>query len=151
MFIHLVVFRTRQEHATDAGAAPLLLPTPTTGANRNSRKAVQKQGAAHEHHGVAIGLAQATEIMAGSLPKEFDGWSQVPLFYRRLLPTPTAREHIGGRNPETLRLKGRTPSNSLGDTVNAITGRASRLNVFFILEMMGFPVNWTLEPFACKK
>jgi hypothetical protein len=34
-----------------------------------------------------------------------------------LLPTPTAREYKGGRHPETLKRKGRNPTNSLGDLV----------------------------------
>jgi len=124
-----------------------LLPTPTTGSNRNSRNAVQRKGEAHQNHGVALGLAQVLEISSGVLPKEFDSWNQVPAFYNRMLPTPTAREHIGGRLPETLKLKGRTPSNSLGDTINSITGVSSKLNPMFIAEMMGFPAQWTLKPF----
>jgi hypothetical protein len=64
-----------------------LLPTPTTGSNRNSRNAVQKIGDAHQHHGVSLGLAQVVEISTGVLPKEFDHWDQVPVFYRKLLPT----------------------------------------------------------------
>jgi hypothetical protein len=124
-----------------------LLPTPTTGSNRNSRNAVQKIGEAHQHHGIALGLSQVLEISTGILPKEFDSWEQVPQFYRRLLPTPTVREYKGGRSPVTLDLAGRSASNTLGDTINAITGRNSRLNALFVLEMMGFPVHWTLMPF----
>jgi hypothetical protein len=69
----------------------------------------------------------------------------------QLLPTPLARNHIGGRHPETLKRKGRKPSNSLGDTINAIAGACTKLNPLFISEMMGFPVKWTLMPFLKTK
>lgn len=125
----------------------ILFPTPTTGGNRNSRNAIHRIGDAHLRHGMALGLAQAMEISTGILPKEFESWSQVPQFYRKLLPTPLARDYMGCRHPETLRLKGRKPSNSLGDTINSITGKASRLNPRFVIEMMGFPSDWLLVPF----
>jgi len=99
---------------------------------------------------VSLGLAQVLEIASGILPKEFDSWSQVPAFYNRMLPTPSVREYKGGRHPEMLRAKGRKPANTLGDTINAVTGRASRLNARFILEMMGFPSDWLLKPFAAR-
>lgn len=60
-----------------------------------------------------------------------------------LLPTATAREYKGGRHPETLKSKGRAPSNSLGDTINAMTGKCSPLNPLFVEEMMGYPPTWT--------
>lgn len=124
-----------------------LLPTPTTANNRNSRNAVQRIGNAHQCHGLSLGLAQVMEIAMGLLPMEFDDWQQVPAFYKRLLPTPLSKDHIGGRHPEKLKSSGRKPSNSLGDTINAITGQCSRLSPLFVLEMMGFPAIWTLIPF----
>jgi hypothetical protein len=132
-------------------ANAVLLPTPTTGSNRNSRNTIHRIGPSHRNHGLALGLAQVMEISSGMLPKEFDSWSQVPQFYRKLLPTPLARDHMGCRHPETLTLKGRRPSNSLGDTINSITGKASRLNSRFIIEMMGFPSDWLLAPFLRSK
>lgn len=65
----------------------------------------------------------------------------------QLLPTPTVREYKGGRHPETLAKAGRSASNSLGDTINAINGQNSQLNPRFVLEMMGFPTDWTALPF----
>lgn len=76
--------------AAEDRTAGSLLPTPTTGSNRNSRNAVQKKGAAHQHHGLSLGLAQVAEISTGTLPKEFDSWKQVPGHYKGFLPTPTA-------------------------------------------------------------
>lgn len=63
-----------------------------------------------------------------------------------LLPTPTAREYKGGRHPDTLRAAGRLPSNTLGDTINHLTGRVSRLSPLFVMEMMGLPWHWTALP-----
>ena len=131
----------------DNSIGPMLLPTPTTGSNRNSRNAVHKIGAAHRNHGVALGLAQVVEIATGILPKEFDDWSQVPQFYRRLVPTPTTGIYRGGRHPDNLKRIGRKPSNSLGDYINAIAGKVIKLSPLFIMEMMGFPEDWTLLPF----
>lgn len=68
----------------------------------------------------------------------------------RMLPTPLGRDYIGGRHPDTLRLKGRKPSNSICDTINAITGKCSKLNPMFVMEMMGFPIGWTVLPFLRK-
>jgi hypothetical protein len=62
-------------------------------------------------------------------------------------PTPTRREYKGGRHPDTLAMKGRSANNSLGDTINSITGQNSRLSPLFVMEMMGFPPDWTLQPF----
>jgi len=126
-----------------------LLPTPSTGANRNSRNAVQKIGKTHQNHDVDVGLAQAIELSSDMLPKEFKSWSPVPYMYR-LLPTPTARDHKGGRHPDSLANVGRKASNSLNDAINAISGACCKLNPLFIAEMMGFPVNWMLEPFQNK-
>src|SRR3990167_1728569 len=60
-----------------------LLPTPTTGSNRNSKNAIQLRGKAHQNHGIALGLAQVLEIAGGEVPKEFDSVSQIPHSYLR--------------------------------------------------------------------
>lgn len=124
-----------------------LLPTPTTGENRNSRNTVLKIGSMHVQHGVALGLAQVIEISMGILPKEFKGWHQVPAFYK-MLPTPTCREYKGGRSPEGLFAAGRTSTNSLNDYLNVIAGKQCKLSPLFVTQMMGFPVDWTLLPFT---
>jgi len=201
-----------------------LLPTPTTGSNRNSRNAIQKIGNAHQDHGVSLGLAQVMEISTGILPKEFDSWEQVPAFYMRLLPTPVASDAttgaIIGKNDRFKMTKGlprkinqngkdgslglarlahflptptaqdfkRRGSNSKqqglsntenwidflptlaaandtkggarsdpikqdGTFANAIPvasrtrGNTSQLNPLFVMEMMGFPCDWTVLPF----
>ena len=85
---------------------------------------------------------------------------------RKLWPTPTSREYKGGRKPETLKAKGRTPSNTLGDAVmfatptgrcgtgasNTKTRQGSpdlqsqiggQLNPTWVEWLMGFPLGWT--------
>lgn len=123
-----------------------LLPTPTTGSDRNSSNAIQKIGPAHQNHGMSVGLAQDVELSMGILPKEFKSWSKVPYMFR-FLPTPTTRDYKGGRHPDTLARTGRSASKSLNDAINGISGKCCKLNPLFVAEMMGFPVKWTCVPF----
>jgi hypothetical protein len=58
------------------------------------------------------------------------------------LPTPTSREWKGARDPETLKKKGRTPTNSLADTIRAET--TGQLNPYWVEWLMGYPVGWTV-------
>lgn len=60
----------------------------------------------------------------------------------RLWPTPSAREFKGGRRPETLKAKGRTPSNTLADSVKS-AGEVGQLNPDWVEWLMGFPIGWT--------
>ena len=63
-----------------------------------------------------------------------------------MLPTPTTRDYKGARSKEALKKAGRTETNSLPDTF-AQTGKSSQLKPQFVMEMMGFPPDWTLLPF----
>jgi len=73
------------------------------------------------------------------------GWSrQVSLPQAvRMWPTPTSREWKGGRKPETLKAAGRTPTNSLCDSVNHAEGSNGQLNPTWVEWLMGFPPGWT--------
>ncbi|TYR37465.1 hypothetical protein FXV77_05525 [Sphingobacterium phlebotomi] len=102
-----------------------LLPTPTTGSNRNSRNAVLKIGRSHENHGVALGLFQVIEISIGILPKEFDFWTQVPNFYKRNIIT---RKFDGPSNNFDL--------------------NSAELNPLFVQELMGFPPSWLISVYS---
>ena len=64
----------------------------------------------------------------------------------KLLPTPTTRDYKGARTEEALEESGRNHTNSLPDAF-AQTGTTSQLNPRFVLEMMGFPPDWTELPF----
>jgi hypothetical protein len=78
----------------------------------------------------------AQEIQSGFVEKRWPG----------LLPTPTTRDYKGARSTEALENSGRNHTNSLPDSFIQ-TGKTSQLNPQFVLEMMGFPPNWTELPF----
>jgi len=76
------------------------------------------------------------------LGKAFD----LPSVVMGMLPTPATRDWKGARSTEALEKSGRTEKNSLPDTFHQ-TGKSSQLNPQFVMEMMGFPPDWTLLPF----
>lgn len=81
------------------------LPTPRTGSNRSSRRALTMDG-----HWSAPSLEQALEIAQGILPREYESWEEVQgrSGVRPLLPTPVA--HDDGKSPEAhMAMKGRMP------------------------------------------
>jgi DNA (cytosine-5)-methyltransferase 1 len=92
-----------------------LWPTPTVNGNYNAKGASKKSG---------DGLATAVK-------KE------------GLWPTPLTRDYKGGRSPETLKAKGRTPTNSLPDSVTHQEGQSGPLNPQWVEWLMGFPIGWT--------
>jgi hypothetical protein len=70
-----------------------------------------------------------------------------------MLPTPTVSDHNAGRRGNAPRKNHNPTTNSLKDAVNFIeeTVKSSHLNPEFVLEMMGFPTDWTLVPFLKKE
>jgi hypothetical protein len=76
------------------------------------------------------------EIAAGNPKRRLE--TEVELY-----PTPLVRDWKGGRTPATLEQRGRKPSNSLPDRVNAMTGRSAQLNPGWVTALMGFPRGWT--------
>lgn len=65
---------------------------------------------------------------------------------RGMLPTPTTRDWKGARSAEALKKAERNYTNSLPDAF-AQLGQTSQLSPQFVLEMMGFPTDWTELPF----
>jgi hypothetical protein len=68
---------------------------------------------------------------------------------QEMLPTPVASDYKHGRRGNAPR-EGHNPmTNSLKDAMNFIeqTSKCSQLAPQFVLEMMGFPTDWTLLPF----
>jgi hypothetical protein len=66
-----------------------------------------------------------------------------------MLPTPCARDTQGPQAMEYKKWKG-LPHNgmqSVPGVVRELTGSTSHLSPQFVLEMMGFPTDWTLLPF----
>jgi len=68
------------------------------------------------------------------------------LAMKSMLPTPTTRDYKGSRSTEALKESGRTHTNSLPDAFHQ-PGKTSQLNPQFVMEMMGFPPDWTELPF----
>lgn len=60
----------------------------------------------------------------------------------KLYPTVTSREYKGARSAKGLKKAGRTPSNSLSDTISA-EGSVGQLNPDWVEWLMGFPIGWT--------
>lgn len=65
-----------------------------------------------------------------------------------LLPTPAFSDHKGASSIEALQARGRLKEKS-DCLVNqfAVNGKSSQLNPQFVMEMMGFPPDWTELPF----
>lgn len=61
---------------------------------------------------------------------------------RTLWPTPTTRDHKGGRKPDTLEASGRGETNSLNDAVT-IRDQHGALNPEWVEWLQGFPLGWT--------
>jgi hypothetical protein len=102
-----------------------LLPTPTamdsTNATATMKSSQVKEGSMH-----SVTLTRAMSM--------------------GMLPTPATRDYKGARSTEALEEAGRNQTNSLPDAF-AQTGKTSQLNPLFVLEMMGFPPDWTELPF----
>lgn len=65
-----------------------------------------------------------------------------------LLPTPTARDYKGGKSIEAMKRRRERGIRALTlPDVFALHGRTSQLSPRFVMEMMGFPNNWTILPF----
>jgi hypothetical protein len=65
---------------------------------------------------------------------------------RAMWPTPTTRDHKGGRKPETLTASGRGETNGLNDAVT-VRDQHGSLNPTWVEWLMGFPEGWTdLKP-----
>ena len=67
-----------------------------------------------------------------------------------MLPTPTTRDWKGIQANEYKEMRGEETQfkmESLAGYANKVTGTTSQLSPQFVLEMMGFPTDWTLLPF----
>jgi hypothetical protein len=68
----------------------------------------------------------------------------------QMLPTPNQRDYKGCTKPgERTSITGKTQKygETLPDTIKKISGQTSQLSPQFVMEMMGFPIDWTLLPF----
>jgi hypothetical protein len=65
-----------------------------------------------------------------------------------MLPTPATQNYKGASSIEALQKRGRlkAKADNLADQF-AVNGKTSQLSPQFVMEMMGFPIDWTLLPF----
>jgi hypothetical protein len=139
-----------------------LLPTPTamdsTNATATMKSSQVKEGSMH-----SVTLTRAMSMGMLPTPNQRDykdnvgngidapsigvtrGYS-LGQKVNSMLPTPATRDYKGARSTEALEEAGRNQTNSLPDAF-AQTGKTSQLNPRFVLEMMGFPPDWTTLPF----
>ena len=154
------------------GSAPLkdlamngLLPTPTamdsTNATATMKSSQVKEGSMHSVtlcRAMAMGMLPTPTLQDARIGINNIGGSQhraergsialadIALGLTGMLPTPATRDYKGARSTEALEKSGRNHTNSLPDSFNQ-TGKPSQLNPRFVLEMMGFPPDWTELPF----
>ena len=111
---------TGRRYGLSITQAALLLPTPTVSESWNIKQQRKDNNLAQGgRHGVGL----------------------KDLFYAGLLPTPAAQDSKNATLPKSQVDRGSIPGALLS------TGHSGQLNVRFVMEMMGFPPDWTLLPF----
>ena len=110
------------------GNASLSLPTPTASDNRERTLEEYEQSRTGK-------WVRKNRTTGGSAPNLA---TMVKMF-----PTPASRDWKGARKPETLLAAGRTPNNSLPDSVEKTGTISGKLNPAWVEWLMGFPTGWT--------
>jgi hypothetical protein len=136
-----------------------LLPTPKTfdgmAESANSGKTLIKtpQGFVNiDNNGVRWGPS-LNDIARNQLlptPTAMDSTNATATMSMGMLPTPATRDYKGSRTKEKIEERkalGLQTDESTLPGYFAQTGKSSQLNPQFVLEMMGFPPNWTELPF----
>jgi len=125
-----------------------MLPTPTamdsTGATANMKSTQVKEGSMHSvtlsRWAGMLGTPTAQACRADVTQDRGRGSMADTIAANLLLPTPTADD-----NP--AKNTGKRSQDGLQKRAFQTTGKTSQLNPLFVLEMMGFPPNWTELPF----
>jgi hypothetical protein len=115
-----------------------MLPTPTASiAERGTERKLQVIDGKVQNispKGIKFGINIRQLAEQGFLPK--------------MLNTPTASDKNGGVTRPTEKLQyGTSLVNQMHGLTNGTPGTTSQLSPQFVLEMMGFPTDWTLLPF----
>lgn len=135
-----------------------LLPTPTSGADRNTNYA---QGGKCLKTGLMeMGFLPtpiknitnaSADINLNMNLENMDAQIVVENLRQNLLPTPATRDYKGENSMDHLTRKHKSEGNShhdqLPNYIKLATGKTSQLNPRFVMEMMGFPPDWTELPF----
>lgn len=136
---HRLYFQLQASTPRTNGIGSGLLPTPRT--SDGNQPGIHGQGGQDLRTVIAMGFLPTPTTQdfkrRGPNSKQ-QGLSEAA--YKKLLPTPQARDYKGGRSSEALEAleaSGRTITNSLNDVFNQ-PGKTSQLNHRFVLEMMGF-------------
>ena len=135
-----------------------MLPTPTARDEKNGSNITDNRMQRKIQQGWTIDLNDMARCGMLPTPTAQDGGKATKkmrenhqnnltaVVFHGMLPTPATRDWKGARTEEALEEAGRNHTNSLPDAF-AQTGTTSQLNPRFVLEMMGFPPNWTELPF----
>ncbi len=128
---------SRQIQDWSKGMMPGLLPTPT---------AIQRE---HPERVQALQETGATSMFSRANGEARPNSILDHLHFHGMLPTPTTTDYKGGATAESYEARGRNQSNDLRTwaAFQERTGKTSQLNPLFVMEMMGFPPDWTLLPF----
>ena len=100
---------------------------------------------------VTSGKANPVSGDSGTLAQEIMSGHPPTMQKLGLLPTPASSNYKGSSSVEALEARGRLKekADNLADQF-AVPGKTSQLNPQFVLEMMGFPPDWTLLPFLSQ-
>jgi hypothetical protein len=141
-----------------------LLPTPTTQEpttkcklTENGRR-MTKDG--KDSHSLNIGRMAVMGMLPTPNTRDYKSPNRVnsestfsmlnETIHKIMLPTPNSRDVKGCTKPG-LRITSSGKTQKYGevlpDSIKRITGTTSQLSPQFVMEMMGFPTDWTLLPF----
>jgi hypothetical protein len=94
--------------------------------------------------GTGGGSAKSAELALSRTPRKSGAQRTIALRdVVKLWPTPTTRDHKGGRTPEGLEKVGRGETNSLNDALTVREEEYGQLNPQWVEWLMGFPTGWT--------
>jgi len=135
-WVSMTCFLTWKTRATPAGRllfqlAPSVQRTGGIGSGLWATPRAQEDGRNLEAYHAMQAKRGRSEEDVSSLSVQVKMW-----------PTPTTRDHKGGRKPDTLKASGRGVTNSLNDAMT-IRDQHGALNPEWVEWLMGFPVGWT--------
>ena len=176
-FYFQLVPSTHPIEETEFGSSLTMLPTPTcfdsTNASNTMKSTQVKEGSMHSvtlTRAMSMGMLptpMASDATTGAIIGKNDIFVETKGLPRKInqngtdgsvglgrlvqmLPTPNQRDYKGCTKPgERTSITGKTQKygETLPDTIKKISGQTSQLSPQFVMEMMGFPTDWTLLPF----
>jgi len=152
-----------------------LLPTPSQMEDRSTPEAWDRRAERKKQEGINLQLGLCTMARKGMRPtpnaQDWNTGTKPETYQARkerhaekgvnlqmslrqmamgsaMLPTPAMSNYKGASSTEALEERGRLKpmADNFADQF-AVSGKSSQLSPQFVLEMMGFPTDWTLLPF----